>query len=124
LAACQALVGGRIERTDGFPNGDELYANEEGLFLNLEHAFVLAGRTVPVFGNAYIVGPCNRHGHETDVRMTPEFVKERVRFVSAAEAWPMIEAEHDRLMKLTESYNAGGNGIVMIVPPMPEKGGK
>ncbi len=76
----QALVGGLICPAATLDNGDEVYVNDEGLF-NAE-AFFDVGAHQPFAGNAYVIGPVDKKGNNTDVQSTVEQIKAKAEFLS------------------------------------------
>jgi len=84
-AICKAIGCIYFAHALTFPNGDMLYINEDGLKDDSKLAFVLDGASLPIFGNALIVGegtliPQERHYQSDLLEITPE-----VRFCNAVE---------------------------------------
>ena len=86
LGDMQKLVGGLIEMVTELPNGDEVWANEEALFINGLRSFTLdvPGRhALWLYGNAYVIGRCDDDGESTDALSTAESVRQAVQFDDA-----------------------------------------
>lgn len=96
LTDAQTLVGGLIERAFVFPNGDELYVNEEGLLGQPEHFFTVKGGQHPFAGNAFVVGEPTNSGENRDVSMDKETLKGLIRFVDAHTLKTVLSIIKDR----------------------------
>lgn len=81
LKEMQAIVGGRIERAHILPNGDEVYVNEEGTFEENPPLFYIHKAHQPFCGDAYVIGPVNGRGDNTDVQSQVEDIKELTSFM-------------------------------------------
>lgn len=74
LEDMQKIVGGLIERVVTFPNGDEVFCNEEAAlddsiktgFSFDEYLFI---------GNGFIIGDADRNGNSTDAKSTVDEIK-------------------------------------------------
>lgn len=77
----QLIVGGNIERGHTLENGDEVYVNEEGLFIDGLNAFYIKGSYQPFFGSAYIIGSVTSTGNNRASKSTISEIKEMVRFM-------------------------------------------
>jgi hypothetical protein len=74
LEDMQALVGGLIERAAVFPNGDELYVNEEGLLEENPRWFMVKGGHQPYAGNGFIIGgPDSRGNNQPAISTVDQF---------------------------------------------------
>lgn len=81
LEDCQKLVGGYIERVCVLENGDELYADEDGLQKDPEYFFSIAtlgGFPVFVAGDGYVIGPTDENGDNSDVQYSANAIRSMV----------------------------------------------
>lgn len=86
LFDAQAIVGGLIERAGYLANGDEVFVNEEGLLLKLEHFFAIEGLEGVFAGNGYITGPTGEDGEETPAQTT----EVRIRWATREQLAPQL----------------------------------
>ena len=80
LEAKQAIVGGLIELALVLENGDDMYVNEEGLFL-FERFFYHTGAKIPFAGNAVIVGH-DGMGESIDTSSKVEDFDDKIIFIN------------------------------------------
>lgn len=83
LEDCQALVGGLIERVCILKNGDEVYANEEGLLgASEEIKWVgIDSHPRPVAGSMYIIGSVTASGANRPCKSTTDEIKASFHFL-------------------------------------------
>lgn len=62
--------------------GNTLYVDEEGMLKNPESFFYIEGAYQPFAGNGVIAGFDAKEGRDTDLSITVEAVRNRVRFLS------------------------------------------
>lgn len=88
LEAKQAIVGGLIERATTLPNGDDVYVNEEGLFL-FDRFFYLTGEYSPFAGNAVVVGH-DGQGNAVDAKSKREDFDDQIIFMGKDDVMKML----------------------------------
>ncbi len=86
LEDMQVLVGGLIEVVGPLSNGDDLFADEEGLFKGYEYGFAIGGG-VKILGSGFVIGEVDPEGDSRDCKSTVESVRRIV-------TW--LEIEHER----------------------------
>lgn len=79
LVFMQECVGGLIERGHTLDNNDDIYVNEEGLFLCPEYGFDFDAAHQPFCGSGVIVG-CNEKGESIDPASTVEEILNSIVF--------------------------------------------
>lgn len=83
LEDCQKLVGGLIERVCILPNGDEVYANEEGLLGDLSNQQWIGvdSQPRPIAGSAYVIGSVTASGNNRPCKSTVNDIKASFHFL-------------------------------------------
>lgn len=89
LESLQSAVGGYIELVE-LGGAEDLYVNEEGLINGTQEFFIFSGAHQPFAGNGIIIGS-DGEGGQVSTLLTVEYVKSKVKFVSAVEALESIE---------------------------------
>ncbi len=71
-----------------FDNGDSLYIDDEGLYNDPKGCFIMKGWSMPVVGNAIILGS-DEEGESVDCQSTIEEIASQLKFYSeeVAKAW-------------------------------------
>lgn len=78
LEEMQKLVGGLIERVAILENGDELFANEEALFMDFRHGFEINNSIV--LGNAFVIGAADENGNSTSAFSNVDEIEKLITF--------------------------------------------
>jgi hypothetical protein len=82
LEEMQALVGGLIERVCILENGDEVYANEEGLLGSEPKSwFRIDSYPRPIAGSAYVIGSVTASGNNRPCKSTVDDIKAQFHFL-------------------------------------------
>lgn len=80
LSECQRLVEGYIQSVYNIDEGNEIYADEDGLMKNYRYGFSLLHNPAQIYVGNGIVMRHNKEGEEIDTNVSVKMLKMVVRF--------------------------------------------